>query len=379
MSKPKIIFISDANHVAAQIPGGVQVCTAEYLRLLDHCGFEVVNFLTRPSRSLLYRVKARLGIEVLERYDCVADFPRLRGLVKESGANLVAINQVALLGFAGLLKQALGGKIKILLLSHGNESGDFLHEVVRRRYATGVLRLRDICRLGMTIYREAVAFKDCFDVVLALSETDAHTIRWMGAARTVFIPRLLERREIGWSPILRRVGFIGTLNHRPNLDGLTALLEQLSWKKRPPTVRVVGGPVECGRALQAQFNFVEYVGQLSDDELEREAATWAVFVNPIFWYARGASTKLAIGIGWGLPIISTSPGNRGYRWQRGNLMTTESPCQMADAVDLVCGDSQRLAEMAHETRLISDSGPRLEELAGDVLQAIATLENDRAS
>jgi hypothetical protein len=61
-----------------------------------------------------------------------------------------------------------------------------------------------------------------------------------------------------------------------------------------------------------EFPFVDDLGRLNDVALRQEAATWFVFLHPLFCFARGASTKLATGLAWGLPCITTESGMRGY-------------------------------------------------------------------
>src|SRR5207248_2611035 len=66
-------------------------------------------------------------------------------------------------------------------------------------------------------------------------------------------------------------------------------------------------------------------GPLSDHDLEREAATWSAFVHPLFCWARGCSTKLALALAWQLPIATTRAGARGYTWRDGTLPMADAP------------------------------------------------------
>jgi hypothetical protein len=84
-------------------------------------------------------------------------------------------------------------------------------------------------------------------------------------------------------------------------------------------VRVVGGPQELGRWLADKYGTVDYLGTLDDAALAVEAATWNVFIHPIFCLPRGCSTKLAIGIAWQIPIVTTAEGRRGYLWDHGTM------------------------------------------------------------
>lgn len=367
-----LVFVSDELHLNAHIPGGVQICTNEYIRLLEACGFGVDPFPIVHTRRLWVRLKIKLGLEVYQRYDFSAIFPALRKRIDMLDAKVVALNQVAMLGFAPLLRETYGEAITILILSHGNESGDFLHEIVRRpNCGNAIKRIRDMCRLGFVICHEAKVFAGDVDVVMAISDTDRHINNWLGARRSLFIPRTFQYEDIGWSPDLNRVGFVGSLNHKPNLDGLVAVLAELErCDYGSLRIRVVGGPSDVGTALQARFQSVEYVGHLEDEDLRREASTWAAFLNPVFWYSRGASTKLAMGINWGLPIISTTPGNRGYCWSEGDLVTVETPAEMVRAIFDLVRTQAGVRECAEHVRQVARSGPTIGGLADAIRPAL---------
>jgi glycosyltransferase involved in cell wall biosynthesis len=367
-----LVFVSDEAHLSAVIPGGVQLCTAEYIRLLESCGFGIVPFPIAHTRRFAVRLRIKLGLDVYERYDFAQRFPALCERIDAVGAKLVALNQVALLGFAPLLKGAYGDAVTVIILSHGNESGDFLHEVVRRpRRGSAIGAMRDICRLGQLIYTEAKAFAEDVDAVLAISEADLEINNWLGARRSIFVPRTFQPEDIGWSPDLNRIGFVGALHHKPNLDGLVAVLEELERREYGALrIRIVGGPSEAGNNLEARYPSVEYVGQLGDPQLRREAATWAAFLNPVFWYSRGASTKLAVGINWGLPVISTPAGNRGYRWTRGAITVVQTPRQMVDVILAISSGELNAQALAQDVRVVALSGPSITEIATHVRDAL---------
>lgn len=84
-------------------------------------------------------------------------------------------------------------------------------------------------------------------------------------------------------------------------------------------MRVVGGPPALGQWLAGKYGNVDYLGPLDDAALAVEATTWNVFIHPIFCLPRGCSTKLAIGIAWQIPIVTTAEGRRGYLWDDGTM------------------------------------------------------------
>jgi hypothetical protein len=357
-----VIFVHDENHYDAKIAGGVQVCTREYVRLLNACAYQVKRISIAQDKSLLARLRIRLGIDFYGRYDFSAACRLVSDAIEKSSSRAVVLNQVALAPLAALLRTEFGDKIVIAVASHGNESGDYLHEVVRREEKRA--SIYETFRVGKLIRTESEIFSNDVDVVLAMSETELQIANWLGAKQVIYIPRLFEPDFLSNDLSSRRIGFIGSLHHKPNYDGLVSLLVALSSDaEKQWSLRVIGGPAEIGSTLQRQYPGVEYVGAVDDDALRQEASTWAMFVNPVFWFARGASTKLATAINWGIPIISTPPGNRGYVWNDGEVLTVRTPEQMAGAVTRLLNDQGELRAVMSRVQSAARSGPKIEDLA----------------
>lgn len=363
----KLLFITDRRYVDYQVKGGVQVCTAEYMALLRAAGFDLLVHPIDHTHSLRVRLKLKFGLGAYDRYDCEALLPALLERLKSEHIRYVAINQVNLAGFALLLKAQLGDKVQVLVLSHGNESGDVLHEIVRQRSMRGLARGRDAGRLGSLLLHEADLYSNAADCVLCLSETEQEINRWLGAAKTLFVPRTFTPAFLEYHPRLDRIGFVGTLDHLPNREGLLMFLHAFEKiNVREVKLRIVGAPASAGKWFERSFSCVEYAGILGDDDLAQEAATWACCLNPVFWYARGASTKLAKPIEWGIPVVSTVPGNRGYVWRDGHVPVADDAASMAAIVRDLTQSIEEVERCAAESRRVAHSGPTLQELAQSV-------------
>ena len=126
--------------------------------------------------------------------------------------------------------------------------------------------------------------------------------------------------------------------------------------------RLVGGPAAHGHALAARFAQVDYLGPLDEAALMAEAATWSCFVHPLFCYARGCSTKLAVALGWRLPVATTPAGMRGYEWREGNVPCAENPHELAVlALEMLVPAKARAVRA--QICLAADSAPTLPEVA----------------
>jgi hypothetical protein len=170
-------------------------------------------------------------------------------------------------------------------------------------------------------------------------------------------------------------GAVGTLDHAPNLEGLVAVLEALGEHELTSfKVRVVGGPSEVGTWLAARYSCVDYLGAIDDAALTHEAATWSAFMNPIFCQARGCSTKLAMALGWEIPIVTTPQGRRGYVWGKGRLAEARTP---GDFANLCMGllDDAKAREAQKAVRLVTSTSPGLASVA-QKLRNIIGLEQE---
>jgi hypothetical protein len=125
--------------------------------------------------------------------------------------------------------------------------------------------------------------------------------------------------------------------------------------------RLVGGPEFIGREFAGKYRFVQYLGPLSDSQLREEARTWCCFVHPIFQPARGCSTKLAIALGWGLPIVTTSDGIRGYIW---NDSLVKVACNVSELAAMVLERSKLSGFEAHRLQSLKllDLQPTVDEI-----------------
>ena len=318
-------------------PGGVQVCTREFHHTLNVAGYDMSVVPIQFDRSLPGRLRQRLHRRAYPLQwhstvvDAVVDATRARG------ANVVFLNLVNLAPMAEALRRRLGATCRLVLLSHGLESVDFVHEHPHRDR-------QGECRLGRLIYLER-AQRQFLSHVVCVNPFEVEIERWLGAKQVDWVARTVPQRSpLAWSPHAERFGFVGTLDHPPNRDGLIAFLQALAHQRQSARIRVVGGPEADGQALAARFSSVDYLGALGDAELEVEAASWSAFLHPLFCWARGVSTKLATALAWQLPIVTTDQGVRGYLWKEGgpDIVATADECA-ARAVQLLDPSTRRAA------------------------------------
>jgi hypothetical protein len=222
--------------------------------------------------------------------------------------------------------------------------------------------------LGRQLVEES-AQRRYIDHVICLNPFEAQIERWLGTRSVSWLPRTIpDRVPLNWSPVHGRLGFVGTLDHPPNRDGLIQFLEALeTLAPAGIEVRVVGGPPAAGAGLAKRFRLVRYLGALTDEALDKEASTWTCLVHPLFCYARGCSTKLAVALSWQIPVLTTPQGCRGYTWREGSLPVADTPEAFA-RLALRLADPEPTAQK--EVAVIVRSAPTLNDVAALVRGAL---------
>lgn len=362
------LFVTNPTTFKSEVTGGVQMCSQEFYDLIKACGFDITVFYIDFTRSILHRICIRMKFNLYYFFDIKNEGKKLIQHIETANVEWVFFNMSSMLRFSKPIKNYFGNKVNIVLLSHGNDSGDFLHLTTKPLGTySAFAKLRDIIRLGFLLHIESYYRVNYIDSVFVVSETEKQIENWMGAKQVFFIPRLIKNEQLTLQTNYNRVGFVGRLDHPPNFQGISLVLEELS-KTTTSTleVRLVGAPHEWGEKIKKKYSFVTYLGELSNLELEHEASTWSIFINPVFWYSTGVTTKLAKAIGWGVPVLTTTAGMRGYKWEKGSLLIAETPKQMADKIINVIGNKSLISQLIDDVKVVRESSSTIDELAKEL-------------
>jgi glycosyltransferase involved in cell wall biosynthesis len=357
--KLKAIFLTNKSSLYSPVTGGVQLCSQEFLEILKSIKqIEVEPYYVSFTKNIIHRIQIKIGFENYSMYDVNKDKYALIDYIKKNDIKVVFINMASLVRYSKIIKEYFGQNVLIIMMSHGNHSGDFIHLISKPIHSVNVFRnFLNKIRLGLLLSTESIYRVKYLDGVVTLSETEKQIENWFGAKNTLFIPRRLNVDFLAHKPVLGRIGFVGRLDHPPNLQGLEILLNALKKVKAGNIeIRLIGKPENYGYKIASLHPSVTYLGELSDVDLEKEASTWALQLNPVWWYSTGASTKLAKAISWGIPILTTTAGMRGYMWERGELLvadTTETFCAcMIEQTSCI----DKINKNSDQTKLVAKSG-----------------------
>jgi hypothetical protein len=320
----RLLFITNRRYLD-RTGGGVQWCTREYLETLQEAGFDVLIHDYLPDRSLPSRLIRKLRPRPFHSIVPSSLVNEVAGKVLEQKIGWIAYNNTEVCTIAGRLRKLLP-ESKHLFLSHGAEITDELNAIILSPKSIPSYRHSPLW-LGQSLLAQ-VAHRQAIDASICISAEDIQFERWFGARNMLFLPRQVPMHRLNWNPQIGVIGTVATLDHAPNRHGLEAIASCIS--SRDLQLRVVGGPERIGRFLESTYPCIHYCGRLSDHDLEIEAASWMGFINPIFCQARGASTKVATALGWGLPILSTPQGVRGYIWDESALPLSTTPSGLSD-------------------------------------------------
>jgi hypothetical protein len=360
------IFVYDPNDLDAPVPGGVQLCSREFLEIVRAASEEVKLVPVTVTKASLWRLRRLLSLGSYLFYRPNDVYSLLANEVASVHPTHIFLNRSELMRIAPLAAQLAPGA-KIVIMSHGNQSGDDLYEVAGPggRCKSRLDRLAATWQLGLDLITESRYRHRYLDAVCVMSEEEETLERWLGATTTVVLPRVIYSRPLDWQPIPGRVGFVGTLNHTPNRVALERLCDQLACLNTAGLeFRLVGGPDDIGRALAAKYSFVQYLGRLDDAALQSEVSSWSLFLNPIFWLSRGASMKLGQALSWAIPCLSTRAGARGYCLSLGqSFLTKDSANAFATQLLDLVHDNDRLSTVRNQLLYSARDWPSVASLA----------------
>ncbi len=346
------LFIYDTDDLDSSVSGGVQICSREFLAIVRAASASTTVLDVQRSRSPWLRLRRKLRLGSYLGYEPENYAASIRAVLGSAAISHVFLNQTALVRFAPFIK-SWAPKTQIVLMSHGNQSGDDLYEAASPygRRSRGIFRFAYVWQLGLDLVSESRHRRECVDAVCVMSDEEAVLEKWLGASRVLVLPRTLNPDVLNWEPVPGRIGYVGTLDHTPNRIAFEGVCREIAKRNIPGCeIRLVGRPPQVGTELSARYPFVRYLGPLDDSALRAEASTWNVFMNPIFWLSRGASMKLGVALGWGLPVVSTLSGARGYELGDSGLPTVaDDPTRFAAEIERLMGDAAAMAQARAST------------------------------
>jgi len=374
MNVVRSLFVFNPVDLDSDIPGGVQLCSREFLACVEAASDSVSLYKVETRHLLGARILRCVGAAAYSSYVASDYAAGLAKAIRSEDVSHVFINKSELVRFAAVIG-GLRLPVRTILMSHGNQSGDDLGDIVEAGQE-GIGQFSDGLALGLNLIVESQHRRHWVDGVCVMSDEERILEEWLGARNTCVLPRLLTSSPVDWKPVSGRLGYSGTLTHPPNRRALQLTFDELGARGlKNVEVRLVGRPESQGKAFASSYPFVRYLGPLSELELRAEAATWSAYLNPLFGLARGASMKLGAGLALGLPVISTNFGARGYDCGDASLpITGNSSHSFVDAVLQIVSTPQAMEAAAESCRRAVASAPTVKDVGRRLRQFALSLE-----
>jgi hypothetical protein len=365
MTKSTALFLTNIKYINPDSPeGGVKLCTLEYITLIE-TKFNIIYFPVDLDISFLYRLKNRLKMNAYNDYSVDHYEAALKKTISENRIGFVFLNLSNTLPFAKIIKD-LFPSIRVILCSHGNESGDFLHEIALHKKLGGIKRALALFTLGKMLVLEST-FRVYLDLVLTVSDIEANIEKWLGANNVYMVARVINGIPVKGKAIIGKIGFFGDLTHAPNFYGVDQLCEALD-KANPKNIKLilVGTGEKNAMQIAKKYSFVSYLGYLNELEFSTEASTWTFCINPVFYYSRGVSTKLGKALGMEIPVITTTKGMRGYRWSEGEILQCDTAKEMATIIFKNANNLESHFYYKREILKIKNSSPDQNQMMSEI-------------
>lgn len=358
------LFLCNQKFLDSTNAGGVKFCTDEYLSLIKTT-FNVTEFPVVYDVSIIQKLSRKLNLNAYTDYNPGKYKNSLKTILQEKSITHVFLNLTNTAPFAAIIK-SISQNIKVILCSHGNESGDYMHDIILHEKYRGLQKKTATYNVGNMLLKEA-AMRSNIDVVLTVSDVEEGIEKWLGAKTVYMVPRFIAKQNGIYNPVVGKVGFISDLSHEPNYFGINEVCKEINLLPNEKIkISLVGGGKERGEMLDKEYSFVEYIGYLSEEALAAEISSWSFALNPVFYYSRGVSTKLGKSLGMGYPVITTNIGMRGYKWKEGELPKCKTAKEMAALITALSTDRNAFEYYKNEVIKIQESSPSYNEMMTEI-------------
>lgn len=258
-----------------------------------------------------------------------------------------------LIGEAAAIYARSAQKISKVHLDKANVLGASTAEEAKRAgFSFAGLRLRLVSVLSRVYERRTLGWSRTISVT---SKQEAGRLQRMyQCPEPMVLPSAIDSRKCRSTVSLSRVRvlWLGSLQYRPNVEGLRKFVELglPELREQGISLRVVGsGLDESLRVVLSRVQGLEVVGFV--DKLEEEAELCFAAVVPL-WDGAGVKLKTLTLMDLGLPVFSTTVGLEGMP-AIAAAGTSDDPLELARAISRTTDDELALA--AHRaSRVVKD-------------------------
>ena len=210
------------------------------------------------------------------------------------------------------------------------------------------LRRFAIRRVAASLRKYEVRHLNTIDAMIPISAADADDFRALGCTRPMHVvPCGITLSDVG-SPETGTVGFIGSLDFRPNQEAVRWIIDQL-WPRVPNARLFIAGSRAPGwlRDLARGHN-IEFLGEVADAQafLQR----MSVVIAPLF-AGGGMRIKVLEAMALAKPIVATTLGAGGIDIENGrDILIADEVTSFAEAVNRLLRDPETATRIGNAAR-----------------------------
>lgn len=278
--------------------------------------------------------------------------------------DVVQIESPFLLPYVDVVRRECSARVVLRSLNVEFRIWEGLARIERNRLRRFALR-----RIAASLRKYEIRQLNAPDAIAAISRDDADEFRRLGATRPIHIvPCGVTRSEpIRDASIANSVGFIGSLDFRPNQEAVAWIVDEL-WPRvleRVPEARlsIAGSGVPAW--LRRRMNDVDFRGTVDDATVFMNSMS--VMIAPLF-AGGGMRIKVLEAMALAKPIVATKLGAGGLDVEHGrDILIADDAASFADAVALLLRDPQTAARIGDAARETVRSRYDNDALAGGLL------------
>lgn len=273
----------------------------------------------------------------------------LRSTLRRFKPDIVQIESPFLLPYVDTVRNESAARIVLRSLNVEFRIWEGLARIERNPLRRLALR-----RIASSLRKYEVRHLDTTDAIVPISHDDADDFRRLGCTRPMHVVPcgVTVSESSDGIPTPNSVGFIGSLDFRPNQEAVAWIAGEL-WPRileRVPEARLSIAGSSAPAWLQRRMTNIDFRGRV--DDATAFMNSMSVMIAPLF-AGGGMRIKVLEAMALGKAVVATTLGAGGIDVEHGrDILIADDPASFADAVALLLRDPQtamRIGNAARET------------------------------
>jgi polysaccharide biosynthesis protein PslH len=271
----------------------------------------------------------------------------LQTKLRRFAPDVVQVESPFLLPYVDLVRSETSARIVLRSLNVEFRIWEGLARIERNPLRRIALR-----RIAASLRKYEVRHLDTTDAIVPISEDDADDFRRLGCTRPMHVVPCGETvpESTFAGPIPNSVGFIGSLDFRPNQEAVEWIAGEL-WPRvveRVPEARLSIAGSSAPEWLRRRMTNIDFRGTV--DDATAFMNTMSVMIAPLF-AGGGMRIKVLEAMALGKAIVATTLGAGGLDVEHGrDILIAEDAPAFADSVALLLRDPRTAARIGNAAR-----------------------------